>query len=150
MQVGHIRRNVRSIVSTSERPSAARAALRGALDAFHGSQDGGTVNSLRLSGSGLRRAENQDLKRGGDMPRFLVETKRLYGAGELGGGHGLGEQVSAQHARIAHTGTDGCGGRFGLHIGNAALDSVFAHHFVGLHHHLLSLPRRTGAGGLGV
>ena len=135
-------------MSTSERTSAARASLGSHLNAFHGAVDGGTVDADIATGLRLSAAANEYGFGGKRSKRLGICARYLYGAGELGGGHGLGEQVSAQHARIAHTGTDGCGGRFGLHIGNAALDSVFAHHFVGLHHHLLSLPRRTGAGGL--
>lgn len=76
-------------MSTSERPSAARASLGGSLDAFDGAQDGGTMDGVNPASLGLRFTVDQHGIGGTGGKCGIGNARYLYGAGELGGGHGL-------------------------------------------------------------
>ena len=73
----------------AERPSATRAGFGGALDAFHGAVDGGTVDVEVSSGLGLRFAFDKDHLSGPCSRGVFLDTGCVDGAGELDGGHGL-------------------------------------------------------------
>lgn len=150
MQVGHIRRNVRSIVSTSERTSAARASLGSSLNALDGSQDGGAVYADPSRSLRLRAVADKNGLGGKRGERFRIDARYLYGAGKLGGGHGLGRNDASF---VTDKLLGGCIARtaLGAESSKVSLNPLprkqrFLLDFE--HHHLLSLPRRTWADGL--
>lgn len=89
---------------TSERPSAARASLGGSLNAFDGSQDGGTMDGVNPASLGLRFTVDEDQLRGLICGTVKVDARYLYGTGELGGGHFR----FIRHSRIARYASSTC------------------------------------------